>query len=258
MKYATGWVAGFTALLLAGCVTSSPSPSQFGKTSPKLAAQYNTQLAIAYMQQGRMDLARSKLADALRQAPKTPEVHNALALYYERTGRPHQAAHQYQLSLDYDPGNPDTQNNYGAFLCREGKYRESIDYFVKASNNLNYDTPDKALANAGLCALRIPDKTLAEKYFKQALAINPNQGQSLWNLGLMSFEAGKYTDANAYLARLIDITQRPSPTMLWVAIEAAWAGGNRTRAEYYGRELLKLYPNSVEAQKFVKLVGTGS
>lgn len=258
MKYATGCVVGFAAMLLAGCVTSSSSPGQFGKTSPKLAARYNTQLAIAYMQQGRMDLARSKLADALRQAPKMPEVHNALALYYERTGRPHQAEQQYKLSLDYDPGDPSTQNNFGTFLCREGKYRESIRYFVKASNNLNYDTPDKALANAGLCALRIPDKTLAAKYFKRALAINPNQEQSLWNLGLMRFEAGKYTDANSYMARLIDITQRPSPTILWVAIEAAWASGNRTRAEYYGRELLKLYPNSPEARKFIKLVGTGS
>lgn len=251
-------LAGALALALAGCVTSNSSPMPQDQASPHLAAEYNTRLAIAYMQQGRMDLAQNKLSDALRQAPKMPQVHNALALYYERTGRPALADRQYKLSLRYGPHNPNTQNNYGAFLCREGKYRQSIRYFVKASNNLDYQTPDKALANAGLCALKIPDKAMAAKYFKQSLAINRDQGQSLWHLGLLSFEAGKYTDANNYLQRLIGITQRPSATMLWVAIEASWAVGDHSHAEHYGRELLKLYPNSAEAQKFIHLVGSGS
>jgi len=258
MRFAVVCTVSLLTLTLAGCVTSSSSPTPQGKASPKLAAEYNTRLAIAYMQQGRMDLAQNKLSEALRQAPEMPAVHNALALYYERTGRPEQAAHQYMLSLRYDAGNPNTQNNYGAFLCREGKYRQSIGYFVKASDNLDYQTPDRALANAGLCALKIPDKALAEKYFKQSLAINRDQGQSLWHLGLLSFEAGKYTEANNYLARLIGVTQRPSATMLWVTIEAAWAVGDRVHAEHYGRELLKLYPNSPEAQKFIHLVGSGS
>lgn len=256
MKKAAFFLAGFLAL--AGCVTSNSSQTPQSKASPRLAAQYNVRLAIAYMQQGRMDMAQNKLSEALRQAPDMPQVHNALALYYERTGRPDQADRQYRVSLRYDSNNPNTQNNYGAFLCREGKYRQSIRYFVKASNNLDYQTPDKALANAGLCALKIPDKAQAETYFKQSLAINRDQGQSLWHLGLLSFEAGNYTDANNYLSRLINVTQRPSATMLWVAIEGAWAVGDRNRAEHYGRELLKLYPNSPEAQKFIHLVGSDS
>lgn len=258
MKSAVTCAASLLALTLAGCVTSSSSPTPQSKASPKLAATYNTRLAIGYMQQGRMDLAQNKLAEALRQGPKMSLVHNALALYYERTGRPKEADHQYMLSLDYDPGNPNTQNNYGAFLCRQGKYRQSIGYFVKASDNLDYDTPDKALANAGLCALRIPDQAMAKKYFTQALAINHDQTQALWHLGLLGFEANDYSAADNYLSRLIDLVQHPSALMLWVAIEAAWASGQRTRAQHYGRELLKLYPNSSEAQKFIHLVGTGS
>lgn len=255
--YPVAFVSMAAGLLLAGCVTSSSSPSG-SKASPRKAAMYNTQLAIVYMQQGRMDLAQNKLAEALQQSPHLAEAHSALALYYERTGRDQDADHQYRLAMKYGNKDPDTLNNYGAFLCRQGKYHASIRYFLQASNNLNYTTPDKALSNAGLCALKIPDKSLAAKYFKQALEINPDLGQALWHLGLLDFERKHYEDANNYLSRLMGLTQQPSATMLWVAIEAAWATGNRKNAEHYGRELLKLYPNSQEAQKFVKLVGSGS
>lgn len=251
-------LAAFSVVaLLAGCVTSSSSPAK-QKASPRKAAMYNTQLAIIYMREGRMDLAQNKLAEALKQAPHLVDVHNALALYYERIGRIQEADHQYKLSLEYSEGNPDTLNNYGAFLCRQGKYRESLKYFVRASNNIDYSTPDKALANAGLCALKIPDQALAKKYLKQALAINNDLGQALWQLGLISFQEQKYTQANNYLSRLVSLTQRPSARMLWVAIEAAWASGHQKNAEHYGRELLKLYPDSQEAQKFIQLVGSRS
>lgn len=243
--------------LLAGCVTSSSSPAK-SKASPRKAAMYNTQLAIVYMQEGRMDLAQNKLGEALRQAPHLAEVHNALAIYYDRTGRPQEADRQYHLALEYGHDDPDTLNNYGAFLCRQGDYRQSLRYFVRASNNLDYDTPDKALANAGLCALKIPDRALAKKYFIRALQINNDMGQALWHLGLLSFEDQNYSAANGYLSRFMALTQHPSAMMLWVAIEAAWATGDRKSAEHYGRELLKLYPDSREAQKFIHLVGSGS
>lgn len=258
MRFAIACAASLLTLTLVGCVTSSSSSTPQSKASPRLAAEYNARLAMGYMQQGRMDLAQGKLAEALQQGPKIPMVHNALALFYERTGRPAEADHQYKLSLRYDPGNPNTQNNYGAFLCRQGKYRQSIGYFIKASNNLNYSTPDSALANAGLCALKIPDKGLARKYFMQALAINNDQSQALWHLGLLGFEVKDYSRANNYLSRLIDLVPHPSALMLWVAIEAAWTSGHQTQAQHYGRELLKLYPNSSEAQKFIHLVGAGS
>ena len=256
-RYALIWLLVPAMALVAGCVTSSTSPVK-QKASPRKAAMYNTQLAIIYMREGRLDLAQNKLAEALKQAPHLVDVHSALALYYERIGRLQEANHQYKLALRYGDGDPDTLNNYGAFLCRQGKYRESIRYFVKASNNINYSTPDQALSNAGLCALKIPDKALAKKYFQQALEINNDLGQALWQLGMLTFQEQNYIQANNYLSRLINLTQHPSARMLWVAIEAAWASGHQKNAEHYGRELLKLHPDSQEAQKFIQLVGSGS
>jgi len=250
-------IAAGAVLGLGGCV-SSGGPSGGSKSSPRMAARYNTELAIDYMKEGRMDLAQRKLAEARRQAPHLPEVHNALALYYERIGENKQADHQYRVALHDKPGDPSTLNNYGAFLCRNGHPRKSLKYFTRAAENLDYDTPDAALANAGVCALKIPDKKLARQYFKRALAINANMGQALWHLGLADFEAGHYSQANQYLSRLVSSKSKPSARVLWVAIEAAWAVGDRDSAQGYGRELLKLYPHSDEAKKFIHLIGSGS
>lgn len=250
-------------LAISGCTSSSTASNSAAavmhpeKSSPELAARYNTELAEGYMKEGRMDLAQQKLALALKEAPRMALVHNELALYYERVGQDSEAAKEYQLSLKYSPGDPATLNNYGAFLCRQGKYKESLDYFTRAAANLDYNTPDAALANAGMCALKIPDKTLAQQYFQHALAINPNMAQALWQLGLMAFEQGNYSLANGYLTRLVDAQPGASAQVLWVAIETAWTIGDQDTAKRYGRELLKRYPQSKEAQKFIQLIGNG-
>jgi type IV pilus assembly protein PilF len=256
-------VVALAAALAAGCTSSSSSGNSTSaattaqKSSPELAARYNTELAEGYMKEGRMDLAQQKLSLALKEAPRLALVHNELALYYERVGQDSEADREYQLSLKYAPGDPSTLNNYGAFLCREGKYRASLDYFTRAAANLDYNTPDAALANAGMCALKIPDKQLAQQYFQRALAINPDMSQALWQLGLMAFEQGNYSLANGYFTRLVDTQPDASAQVLWVAIETAWTLGDQDTAKRYGRVLLKRYPQSEEAKKFIQLISNG-
>lgn len=242
---------GLVLVSLCAACTSSGGTSG----SLQMAAKYNAQIASNYMRQGRMQLARSKLAEALKQAPHSAVVHNTLALYYIHLRLYDKAEKQYRLSLQYKPHNPQTMNNFGVFLCSHGKPRKSLQYFVKAAGNLDYSTPDSAFANAGLCALKIPDKTLAQKYFRRALAINPNQRQALWHMGLMAFKKGRYSSAYRYLGRLIEGHARPTARALWVGLETAWIIGKRDEAQRMGRKLLKLYPHSKEAGKFIKLIG---
>ncbi|MGH8427820.1 MAG: type IV pilus biogenesis/stability protein PilW [Gammaproteobacteria bacterium] len=241
-----------------GCTSSSSSPQAIPKkASPELAARYNTQLAYGYMREGHMDIAQQKLATALQQAPHLAFVHNTLAFYYEQVGDKNRADQQYKLSLQYDPNDPNTFNNYGAFLCRNGEYRASLNYFSRAAADLNYNTPDAALVNAGICALKIPDQKLAQQYFQQSLAINSDSVQALWQLGLLFFEQGNYSAAHSYLAHLIDADPEVPAYVLWTSIEAAWSIGDRTDAQLYGGSLLKRFPDSPEAKKYVGLIGGG-
>lgn len=251
---ATSVIAASLAVVVAGCVSSHPPIPGQGKASPRLAARYNTEMAIKYIQQGEMDRAQRKLALARHEAPNDPVVLNALAFYYTQIGDYGHANREYRDALSVDPNSPDTLNNYGTFLCRRGRYRESLKYFVKAAGNLNYATPDAALANAGTCALKVPDQKLANRYFKRALALNPTQPVALWQLGLWEFENGHYGGANRYLGKLVTSHRHLSARVLWVAIETAWTVGEQKQARDYGRRLLKQYPKSPEAGKFIHLI----
>lgn len=238
--------------ICAACTTTGEPSS---KASPELAAKYNAQLAANYMREGRMNMARKKLAEGLEQAPHSAAIHNTLARYYMRLGRTQKAEKQYRLSLKYKPDDPQTKNNYGVFLCSHGRPREALHYFVEASENLSYSTPDSALANAGMCAQKIPAPELAKRYFRRTLAINPNQRQALWHLGLMAFKKGRYTRAHGYVSRLIQAHPRVSARVLWVGIETAWIVGKHEEARRLGRTLLNRYPDSAAAGKFIQLVG---
>lgn len=246
-------VAGL-AVIVGGCVSSHPPIPGQSKASPRLAARYNTEMAIKYIQQGQMDRAQRKLALARQEAPNDPIVLNALAFYYTQIGDYGHATQSYRDALSADPNSPNTLNNYGTFLCRRGRYRQSLKYFVKAAGNLNYATPDAALANAGTCALKIPARKLANQYFERALAMNPTQPVALWQLGLWQFEKGHYGSANRYLGKLVTSDRNVSARVLWVAIETAWTVGERKQARDYGRQLLKRYPKSPEAGKFIHLI----
>jgi type IV pilus assembly protein PilF len=252
-KTATCCAILLMVLALGACTTTNSGEKN--KPKPEKAAQYNAQLAVGYMRQGRMNLARKKLSQALKQAPHSPVVHNSLALYYIHLKEYDKADKQYKLSLRYKPGDPQTLNNYGAFLCSHGKPRQSLDYFKRAADDLDYSTPDSALANAGMCAQKIPDEKLAEKYFKRALAVNSNQTQALWQLGLIAFKHGRYGDAHKYFVHLTGTRPKPRARALWMSTETAWIIGKRSEARRYGRKLLKLYPDSNEARKFIQLLG---
>ncbi|MGD8574776.1 MAG: tetratricopeptide repeat protein, partial [Gammaproteobacteria bacterium] len=73
---------------LAGCVTTGDSdvvdPSE---VSLKEAAKYNTQLGVAYMRQGKYDLAMQKLKRALQQDSDSAEAHMAMAVLDEQLDR---------------------------------------------------------------------------------------------------------------------------------------------------------------------------
>jgi len=77
------------ALGLAGCVSSGDDkPTAKSDTD---AASYNLQLGFSYLQQGNLVVAKDKLERAQAQNPRSPTVHSALGMLYERLGDPKRA-----------------------------------------------------------------------------------------------------------------------------------------------------------------------
>lgn len=157
----------FLSIFLFSCASDQTEP--YNPT----AAEYNIQLGIGYFREGQVDRAREKFLRALQQAPNLPEVQLAMGYFLLELQQADQAKSYYEKALKLAPNSPSVQNNFGVYLCRVGKYQKAIGYFLEAAKNAQYLTPDAAYENAGLCALKIPDKKQACRYFAEALRYNP-------------------------------------------------------------------------------------
>lgn len=139
------------------------------KTQNSEAAQTNAKLALAYLEQNNAARGKEKLLFAQKQSPSDPSIWYVSGYFLERTGDMAAANKAYLHAIQLAPRLGAAQNNYGAFLCRQGKYNAAISHFLLAVQDPNYLNTAQAYENAARCALKIPNRTLADKYFRLAL-----------------------------------------------------------------------------------------
>lgn len=173
------------------------------------AARINTQLAIAYLERHDVSRAKQKLMIAMDEAPTLPEIWYTTAYFLEATGNKEKANRHYLKAIELAPKRGDAHNNYGTFLCRNGKYEEAIHHFLIAVDDPTYLEPSAAYENAGLCALKIPDIIQAKNYFNKALMENPNRPPSLLALAKLSYQEKNYSAARKWTEKFDAIS---SPT----------------------------------------------
>lgn len=195
----------FIILVLAAC---QPLQTTDDSGEKKIrAARINTQLAVAYLKRHEITRAKQKLILAMEEGPSLPEVWYTTAYFLEATGNKDKARQHYLKAIDLASERGDVHNNYGTFLCRNGKYKEAIHQFLLAIQDINYLDPAAAYENAGLCSLKIPDTVRAQFYFKKSLIENPNRPTSLIELAELNYRIKKIFTAK----KLLDQFHRLSP-----------------------------------------------
>ncbi|MEO5574116.1 MAG: type IV pilus biogenesis/stability protein PilW [Gammaproteobacteria bacterium] len=221
---------------------------------PDTLAETNVKLGIGYLQQGRRDLALSKLQRALEISPNLASAHNAIAIVYEQLGQLDEAEQHYLKAVSLSPKDSNSLNNYGTFLCKRNELAKAEQYFLRALENPLYATPALAYENAGLCAQRVPNTVKAEKYFRDALQINPRLSGSLYQMAVISFDRGEYLPARAYLQRYAAVAQHTSQS-LWLGVRIEQMLGDKNAISSYALQLRSTYPDSDEARLLQKSDG---
>ncbi len=161
----------FLALLLSAChlMTTEFKPA----TANPAAGEINANLGLAYLAQHDVVRAKQKILLAQQQAPDNPAVWYATGYFLENSQETQAAEEAYNRALELSPYLGAAHNNYGAFLCRHSQYRTAIAQFLQAVEDPNYLHAAEAYENAGHCALLIPDRDSAKRYFELAIARNP-------------------------------------------------------------------------------------
>lgn len=246
-------VAIGVVLPLAACVTETkvdPRPPE----EPKEAAQINAQLGAEYLRQGKLDLAQEKLEKAIEQDPQLADARTWLALLYDQLGETDKAEKQYERALRLDPGVATVLNQYGAFLCRHDREKESVRYFEQAAKDRRYRTPEVALTNAGVCLVRVHELDDADAHFRQALQINPRFQDALWHMSRLSFERANYLGARAFLQRYAEVGTM-NAAALWLGVRIERELGDADASERYAQRLQQEFPESDEARLLAESQG---
>ncbi len=236
-----------SASLAGACVTTGGKPEPDAKSISD-AAGYNLQLGVTYMRQGQMEVALEKLERSVKQDPDRADTHTALAILHTRLGNLERAESEYRRSLRLEPDNSSTLNNYGVFLCKRGNYDDAMESFGKAVTDPLYRTPAAAYTNAGLCAHDNGKIGQAESYFRLALRADPKFTGALLQLANLSFNGEIYLQARAFMDRYMASAAAATPDALWLGLRVEKALGDKAAAGAYSTQLLKNFPDSVEAR----------
>jgi len=238
------------ALALAACSSSGQGPNikkESAANERAEAARVHTELGQKYMQQGKLEMALEKLNKALSFDPDYINAHTVIAVLYERIGDLKQAEDHYRRAAQLKPKGGNELNNYGAFLCKIGRYDEAAGYFDRAVADPFYNTPEVAMTNAGTCLLKAGKLDAAEVPLRAALDRAPNSGEALFQLASVLYEKGDYFKARAFMQRFESVGQpRPESLMLGRNIELRL--GNGSAAGDYTRRLLQSFPESQQAR----------
>ncbi len=248
----------WTVLLLsclAACSTLLPEPSLSPQKKQEVA-ELNAQLGSQYLLQGKLDLAEKKFLKALDYKPKLVPAHIGLALVYEQQGKVLLAGQNYQIALKLAPKDPDTLNNYGTFLCRNGKISEAEEYFLAAAKSAQNMQPERAYENAGICYLRVPDYAKSETYLRLALKESPELPQALFSMARVSLETENYIKAKGYLTQYHELNGQ-SAQSLQLAIEIEERFGVVDQANIYKTLLLQKFPDSEPARTLRAIQSVG-
>ncbi|CAN5412544.1 type IV pilus biogenesis/stability protein PilW [soil metagenome] len=194
-------------LIFLGLTSCSMTNNNAVKSQNQVAADYNVQLGVGYLQQGDISRSKQKLLLAVEQAPNWPPALDALAYFLETTGEPVRAEDYYKRALKIEPHSGAALNNYGAFLCRSKHYETAEKYFMLATQDPNYVNVGGVYENAGLCALKIKNYNKAASFFSKALQNDPHSSIALLEMADLKYMSAQYSDAQNYLQRYLKVAE---------------------------------------------------
>lgn len=229
------------AAVLAAC-SSSPATEEDNQPRPNdplselSASQIYIQKGVHYMEEGQYEVALKDLTRAVELDGDNPDAYNALGVLYHKLGDAGRADASFRRSVALKPDNFAARNNYGRFLCSQGRTAEAFEQFQQVIGNKLYSQPWIPLTNAGVCAHTAGKKTDAEAYLRQALDIEPNFPPALLEMARLNRESGQYMTARAFLERYFSVAG-PSPESLQLGIDIENALGNPQGASEYALKL---------------------
>lgn len=228
---------------------------EFNRTAPELDIdtdprnKNHTRAMVAVrrgqqlLREGQLDSAGKAAREAVRLDEASAAAHTLMALVADRRGDADTAGDHYRRAVDLAPARGGMLNNYGTWLCQNGRAAESLDWFVRAFRAPGYDTPAVAAANAGSCALLAGEPDRAGRYLQVALDLEPTNPVALLAMARHEYDAGRAFHARAFAERRLAAAPATADALRLASQIEKKLGDNEAAARYVQR-LRAEFPDS--------------
>lgn len=224
-----------TAMAILGCAAKAPP-----RGNEADALHYNLQLGYGYLENGQYRVALEKFERALELDRQSSEAYLGMAETYARLAQYEKADVNYRRAIALAKSAGAAHNNYGAFLCAQGKLRAAESEFLAAIADPAYSTPAFAYTNAAVCLRKLPDLSKARAYLDQATRVDPRFAPAWFELSSLAMEQGRTAMARDHLERYHQLAA-PNRESLKLAYRIESALGNTETASRLAAQLKKDY-----------------
>lgn len=200
--------------------------------STALAARDSVARAEQRVRSGQWDQAEAEARTALKQDAKSADAYTILAIVADQRGQAGQSGRYYAKAAELAPTRGSVANNYGAWLCGNGRAAESLTWFDRALADPAYPTPAGARANAGACAFDAGQVQRAERDLRTALAQQPENPTALAAMARVQYAGGNYMDARAFSERRLAAAPANDAVLRLASQIEQKLGDNQAAARY--------------------------
>jgi len=203
-------------------------------TDAQRQAKLHVELGMLYFNAGRMEVALEEARIAAAADPGYAPAYNLMGLVYMALRQNERAEESFRRALGLARRDPEINNDYGWFLCRTGRARESIVHFQLAYEHPLHQAPLRALTNAGVCSIVAKDDRQAEEYLLRALRLDRHNTAAQYWLADIAYRSGRLQDARMRI-EAIHAFEEPSAASAWLGLRIERKLGNREgEARYMG------------------------
>lgn len=200
-------------------------------------------LGAIYLEERQPEQAIGELRQAVKLDHRNAAAWEKLGLAYMARGAPEEGRGALKRAVRLRPDDAQTLNNYGLVLLQLGDLDGAIGAFEHALEDLTYRKPAIVLNNLGYAYLQAGRQDDAIRSLDAALERSPNLCQARFHRGLAWQQKGDLDRALADLDKVVQSCGEQAPGAYYHAAEVLLAQGNRTAAQVYLQNALRMSDN---------------
>ena len=237
---------------LSACVTTETT--SFSKNiSIEKEVESRVQMALAYLQKGKPEVAIYHLREIAEKQPKSPRIQEVLALSLWETGENDRARKHFKKMVKYGPEYSRGRMNYAAFLVSQDDYKKAKEQLLVVNQDIYYPKRGQSFYMlASVYRFLGQNKEMVESY-ERSIRLDRRNVPALLELSEFRYKEGQYAQSYTLHKRYREEVRQSSAKGLLLGIKLARKFDDKSEEASYVLALKNLYPKSSEYLEYMDI-----